>query len=216
MDWHGVVRSGTLPAADEDDIHKMIDAAEAGRWEEVAPPPDKRPQRAPINAWRPGDETWMTPLHIAAAAGAAIEVIDALLRLGAWRTLPDAHGFEPLDHAEMAGADHLIDALTPAHPLDLSHSESEMAAMNARLEAIVHKTVATVGGPEMRTPEIGVMTEFACPMWMGIPEMYGGLSMKLEDDGLYVDRWSRLWPQLHTAFIITPDGQAREVCPMPS
>lgn len=83
----------------------LADAAKAGDWEAVWAALDQEAQSGvlDVNQWRPGGRSWFTPLHQAAWLGAPGEVVDELLRRGAWKSITDSAGRRPVDIARERG-----------------------------------------------------------------------------------------------------------------
>src|SRR5260370_1139254 len=60
-----------------------------------------------------GGSSLYAPLHQAAHGGAPAEIVHRLIGLGAWRTLQNVRGEQPVDIAERQRHSHLLGILAP-------------------------------------------------------------------------------------------------------
>ena len=114
-DWPGVLDPDVLNEELVEHSHHLADAARAGRWDTLLDLVEEDGARG-VNQWRIGGTSWFTPLHQAAWLGAPVDVVERLLRAGAWRSLRTAEGDRPIDLARTRGHLHLLEALAVRDP----------------------------------------------------------------------------------------------------
>jgi len=176
--------------------HAMADAARDYQWARLLDLLTHNPGR--INAGRLGGTSGYAPLHQAAHGGAPAEVVQALLELGALRTLRTMAGEQAVDIARQRGHQHLLDLLTPRPTLDFA------AEKLAAVEAGVHQVIRDrediqhlLYGTTMRFPPLELLTETpGNELWFPIPGMYGGFHLRLgrvaDEPICIVDSWIRV------------------------
>ena len=109
--WDGDIRGDALHEEAARVRHDLANAAKAYEWSQVLETLERNP--ALVNTTRPGGASLYAPLHHAAHGGASVEIVEALIMLGAWRTLQNARGERPVDVAERQGHRHLLGILKP-------------------------------------------------------------------------------------------------------
>ena len=114
-EWLGVNNPAALDPQALAQAHDIADAAKAFNWPHLMALLSKDAQR--INASRIGGPSGYAPLHQAAYSGAPIEVAQALISLGALRTLRTMDGQRAVDIARQEGHRHLVEILTPTPSL---------------------------------------------------------------------------------------------------
>lgn len=199
--WHGVVGPAeAVPAA----VHQLMTMAYAGDWERVLRLIEDDSTRAVTpNRWRPDSEAMYTPLHQAAWHGAPLDVVQRLVELGAWRRLRTTEGLRAVDIARQRGATHLLEALEPTlvKPLD----DELIGRLDQRLAEVIESRTAQLP-VRLRHPTVEVLTEMRTgKMWYPVPGMYGGFSIELRENHLYVESWCRIVGGSGQAHVITAD-----------
>lgn len=96
--WPGVIEPKPFNKSHVDNINKLADAAKAGEWDEVFGLIDSDHWLSP-HQWRISGTSWFAPLHQAAWLGASPDVVDELIRRGAWRSLRSASSDRAVDCA---------------------------------------------------------------------------------------------------------------------
>ena len=172
----------------------MCDAARDGRWGDLLALLDKH--RELVNSCRIDSPSLYAPLHQAAYNGAPGEVVEALLRWGAWRTLRNADTERPVDIARRLGHVRLLRRLEPVY-LHVVPA-SVLAALQRHLhEVILGRITVVPGWKTLRLPELEPLLEMEAPSyWFPVPGMYGGFACTLEARGasssLVVESWCRV------------------------
>lgn len=176
--------------------HAVADAARDYQWARLLDLLTHNPGR--INAGRIAGSSGYAPLHQAAHGGAPVEVVQALLELGALRTLRTTAGEQALDIARQRGHQYLLDLLTPKPTLTFP------AAKLAAVEAGVHQVIRDrediqhlLDGTTMRFPPLELLTETpGNELWFPIHGMYGGCHLQLGQVAgepiCIVDSWIRV------------------------
>jgi len=175
--WDGVTRSATLSDWAVEARHRLADCAKAYDWPGVFAILAEHPEM--VNASRPDGKSWYAPLHQAAYGGASADVVERLVRQGAWRLLRTAAGDLPIDIARRNGQTHLLDVLKHRWTLDVR--AEELAAIQDRFHRVIEGRVAKlVDEHGLRLPELVVLTELDRPeAWFAVPGMYGGFTYRL-------------------------------------
>ncbi|MCD0164100.1 ankyrin repeat domain-containing protein [Deinococcus sp. 14RED07] len=176
--------------------HAVADAARDYQWARLLDLLTHNPGR--INAGRLGGTSGYAPLHQAAHGGAPAEVVQALLEIGALRTLRTTAGEQAVDIARQHGHEHLLDLLTPKPTLTFP------AAKLTAVEAGVHQVIRDregiqhlLDGTTLRFPPLELLTETpGNELWCPIPGMYGGFHLQLgqvaDEPICIVDSWIRV------------------------
>ena len=142
---------------------------------------------------------FFAPLHQAAHAGASVEVVGRLIRLGAWRTLQNARGERPVDVAERRWIYHLREILEPV--LKRRVPLGVLLKIQFHFHEVIRARMAEycrleIGKPNycLRLPELESLLELDCPnIWFTVPGMYGGFGYSLETDGVEAKLGSSSW-----------------------
>lgn len=204
MTWNGALDPETWKPAFVDDSHALADAARAGDWDAVFALLDAA-RSATANTWRIGGTSGFTPLHQAAWHGASTGVVERLVALGGWRSLPDAEGALPADIAEARGHGHLRDAL--AVPGITAPARRRWDAWNTHVDALVRERTRTLGEVAYRpVPTEIIELENIELLSFPFPGMYGGFSMSVHRGRLHVESWSRVVGGSGQAHVITESG----------
>jgi len=199
--WWGILDRNDVSDSWVSRLDSLADAARGGDWVVVL----RLAADVGVNVWRPGGTSRFTPLHQAAWHGAPAPVVEALLELGAWRTLRTADDATARDIAERRGHDALVPLLTPS-PVTRARPEI-LPMLDAHLQEVVDARLH--GRLEVRLRPIStcVLTEWADePLWFPVPGMYGGFSVRLMRNYLYVESWSRVVGGSGQAHVITRAG----------
>lgn len=204
LTWHGVQDPKHLAAGHVLQRNSLADAARDGNWSLVLAMLDKDRTLSP-NQWRPAGLSLYTPLHQAAWHGAPVEVVQRLLDLGAWRTLRTAKGDTALDIAQEKGHRHLDGLLTPNTP-----PRDDLAViqwLDLQLAELVESRIRPQLDVALRHPSCSVLTEIpGRRLWYPVPGMYGGFSIQLRENHLFVKSWSRVVGGSGEAHVITQQG----------
>ncbi|MDH6122078.1 hypothetical protein [Kitasatospora sp. GAS204B] len=175
--WEGATRRDAY----RDDFlakrDRFADAVDQGDWPTVLEALAKDGSLA--NARRLGGASDWTALHQTAWHPAPPEVVEELVRAGAWRTLRSADGERPLDIATRLGHDHLLPLLrpVPVHPVP----EAVLQAMEPRLHTLILARAQQLAGhQDVLPPQVAVLTELAVPkLWLPVPGMHGSFNIEL-------------------------------------
>ena len=193
--WDGLVASNFFREPEIKLRHELADAAKSQSWVRVLE--ILRENLRLVNVTRPDGKALYAPLHQAAHGGAGVEVVEALLEMGAWRCLRTSEGKRPVDIAAGLGRTHLLGVLQPAEVRQVP------AEALATVQRTFHELIRWRAGhlptfPGLRLPELEVLLEFP-PMsrcGFSIPGMYGGFSFELVRDGedpmLVTESWCRV------------------------
>lgn len=192
--WDGTTRVETLHKESAKECIALADAAKAGHWKKVLEIVTDSPKL--VNCSRPGGHSFYAPLHQAAYHGATLDLVERLLRLGAFRTLRNARGERPLDVAARRGHAHLAQALQP----EVRHfvPEGVLRKIEANFHSvIVGRAADLVAEHALRLPLLEPLLEQLRPeMWFPVPGMYGGFRYFLEQERpealLVSESWSRV------------------------
>lgn len=191
--WDGITQQHTVEKRQLQVRYEIADAAKSFSWIKLLELLSANSTL--VNSSRVGGRSRFAPLHQAALGGAPIEVVQKLVKMGAWRTLQNAEGERSLDIAVLSGHQHLLRALEPVYVstiplgilLKIQHQFHEL------IRTRVSKLVAEHA---LRLPELEPMLELVKPeMWFPVPGMYGGFSYKLNVEirpSLTVESWCRV------------------------
>lgn len=204
--WDGVVRSDSLHREALQIRRALADAARSYDWPRVLEPLSR--DRDLVNVTRPGGSSLFSPLHQAAHGDAPIEVVQELIRLGAWRTLRTARGERPVDLAKRLGHHHLLEVLTPElkHDVPLAVLQRIQAHFHEVIRGRIDRPLPNHG---LRLPELEPLLELERPeMWFPVPGMYGGFSYRLDCAGAEARLVSESWCR-----VVGGSGQRHEITP---
>mgnify|MGYP000856158364 CR=1 FL=1 len=202
--WDGITQAGTLSDEAATARSALADAAKAYNWPRVFELISE--YREFVNSCRPSGKSLFAPLHQAAHAGAAVEVVHRLIDLGAWRTLQNARGERPVDVAERRGHNHLREVLEPVLKHRIPHG------VLLRIQFHFHEVIRGRINRELpdhglRLPELEPLLELDRPqMWFPVPGMYGGFSYRLESAGVEAKLLSESWCR-----VVDGSGQRHEI-----
>ncbi|WP_170133587.1 ankyrin repeat domain-containing protein [Undibacterium pigrum] len=175
--WDGVTQSSTLRHGWDNNRKRWAAAVQTANWKQVITLLNRG---ANPNDWQLSGATKNTPLHWAAEAAAPIEVVQAMLDLGAWRTIKNAAGERPVDIARRYGHAHLFDLLEPVilHPYPIRDMEIIQEHFWHFLQRMSSMKIH-----QLRCPELSILMELQEPqMSFRIPGMYGGENYKLDTE----------------------------------
>jgi hypothetical protein len=202
--WDGVTRTEDLKEEWARTRHAPADAAKRYDWPRVLEMITEHRELA--NTTRLGGSSLYTVLHQAAHGGAKSEIVDQLLRLGAWRTVLNARGERAVDVAERCGHRHLLDILAPVY----KHSVplGVLLKVQARFHCVIRgRAEELVTRQQLRLPELEPLLELDDPkMWFAVPGMYGGFSFCLVEFGVGAKRVSESWCR-----VVGGSGQRHEI-----
>ncbi len=213
MSWPGVLDPSLLKDEVVARNIRRADAAKAGRWEEVFEVLGLEWVR--VNQWRLGGSSWYAPLHQAAWHGAPADVVERLLGLGAWRSLPTRDGRTAYDIARARGHLHLLELL---EPVTTRLGAERASALDRGLASVIEGRLRLPGGIAdsygkpleecLRFPPVCVLPECPHPkVWFAVPGMYGGFAIELmKESYLYVESWIRVVGYSGQAHVITHEG----------
>lgn len=119
--------------------------------------------------------------------------MDALLRLGAWRTLRNAAGQRAVDVALAVGHRALERQLTPVLERDVP--PDLLRAIESRFHAVIReRSDKLVREHELRLPPLEPLCErMNTEFWFAVPGMYGGFRFWLEGQGKLTKLVSESW-----------------------
>lgn len=204
MVWDGITR---LDALTNDEVQARIQLADAAKsydWPTVFELLSRHGDW--VNASRLGGKTQYAPLHQAAHAGAPIEIVDQLIRMGAFRTLQNARGERPIDVAERRGHYQLREILAP----QLKHLIPVGVLLKIQFhfhEVIRGRIDRQLPNHELRLPELDPLLELDQPqIWFPVPGMYGGFSYRLATTGVDAKLVSESWCRVESG-----SGQRHEI-----
>jgi hypothetical protein len=192
--WDGITR---LDALNDDAVHariKLADAAKSYDWPTVFELLSRHGDW--VNTSRPGGKTLYAPLHQAAHAGAPIEIVDQLIRMGAFRTLQNVRGERPIDVAERRGHYQLREILEPQ--LKFLVPVGVLLKIQFHFHEVIRGRIdRQLPNHDLRLPELEPLLELDQPqMWFSVPGMYGGFSYFLKSTGvdakLVAESWCRV------------------------
>lgn len=178
--WDGVTRSATLSKWAAMARHELADCAKQYDWTGAFAILTEFPEL--INSSRPDGRSWYAPLHQAAHGGAPVDVVERLVRHGAWRLLRTAGGDLPAEIARRRGHAHLLALLEPRQLVDLL--AEELSEIQHRFHAVIRgRAGELVDEHRLRLPDLAVLTECEPPAaWFAVPGMHGGFKFQLEPD----------------------------------
>lgn len=199
--WRGILDRRDMSDRTAKRLDAIADVARDGKWDEVL----RLAPKTGVNVWRPGGTSFFTPLHQAAWHGAPADVVERLIALGAWRTLPTSNGDTARDIAEYRGHDALVPRLTP-EPLNPARAEI-LPLLDVRLQELIESRLLGSLKVRLRPVVTSVLTEWLEePLWFPIPGMYGGFSISLMRNYLFVESWSRVIGGSGQAHVVTHEG----------
>jgi hypothetical protein len=203
-EWYGVLDRDAYNPGIVEESDRLADAAKAAEWATVVRLVEQAHRLGP-NRWRIGGQSWFTPLHQAAWHGAPVEVVDRLVRLGAWTSLREAGGRRAVDIARERGHDHLLDALAAS---DLSaRGQERFHRWDEHLQRLIATRTEGLAPVRVRPiPTEVVALEGLDPLWFAFPGMYGGFSVSTYKGRLFVESWSRVAGGSGQAHVITESG----------
>lgn len=205
LHWAGVLlpreayRPAYLQGADA-----LADAARDGDWDGVL----RRLTPQTVNAWRPGGQSWFTPLHQAAWHGAPVEVVRRLLGAGAVRSLTTADGDRAVDLARSRRHDHLVGLLEPAYRAGTAGPET-LDLINGHLDAhLASITEQFRDGAALRPFDLRLISEEGGPQeaWLHVSGMYGGVRIGTFWGHAHVHYTSRMSDAFGDYSVVTTEG----------
>jgi hypothetical protein len=206
--WDGVTKADSLKPEQAERRQRLAGTAKAYDWGTLLALLEQDSQL--INSTRPGGSSLYAVLHQAAHGGASAGVVEELLRLGAWRTLPTAQGERPIDIAERQGHMHLRELLKPVlqHDIPLEALQPIQQHFHALIRERADQFVQEHA---LRLPELEPLLEMAEPrLWFAVPGMYGGFHYWLDqiagDAVLITDSWCRVVEGSGQRHLISPHG----------
>lgn len=196
--WYGEVEA----AKTDPHLLAMTQRAKSGDWDALLEMIDRQPFLT-ANRWRPDSASYYAPLHQAAWHGAPADVVLALVAAGAWRRLRTRKGETAADIARRKGHGWLLPLLQVEPHEDLD--PQTIPAIDAGLALVVEKRIRPHITTALRHPTCEVLLD--CPdrrLWYPVDGMYGGFSIQLRENHLYVESWSRVVGGSGLAHVITP------------
>lgn len=135
-----------------------------------------------------------TVLHQAAYMRAPDDVVQALIALGCFRQLRtlDGKAQRPCDVAADRGFNHVAELLQPPPDLLPHISVGDMAKIQAHfVDVVIEESRGMFKPDEMRAVDLNVLREVK-KIWMPVPGMYGGFTLRFEGDHLITESWCRV------------------------
>lgn len=203
-----LIWDGRLDIHSDDEValrHALADAAKSAKWGAVFDVLDTHPNALSPNTWRPGGHAWFTPLHQAAWHNAPQSVIEELVQRGAWLSLRTASGETAQDIAIKKGHSALCNSLTPRFPrrIDLD----VYSKLDEQLTQLIESRIRPALDVRLRHPSCVVLAEHPdLPLWYPVPGMYGGFSIRLMRNYLFVESWCRVVGGSGQAHVVTAEG----------
>lgn len=194
--WNGRIYSRGMKPQYTRSRRLLMIAAENQDWDLVF----KILKEAPlpvnsVNSWKLDEFSFNTPLHYAAEGNAPSEVVEELLKRGAWPSLKNASGERPCDIALSKGHLEIARILKPAKHLPFSESQILLIQENLH-EVINHRAEKLLQKEPLRLPEISVIFDLPSrELWFPIYGMYGGFSLRFDFSdypGLIASSWCRV------------------------
>jgi hypothetical protein len=179
--WDGTTRVASLDARTVEVRQRLADCAKRYDWPGVFAVLDAEPGL--VNAARPGGRSWYAPLHQAAHAGTAADVVGRLVELGAWRGLRNAAKQRPVDLARRGQHAHLIGMLEPLIRIEVP--AETLRRIQVYFHAVIQARVQhLVDQHALRLPELEVLLELDEPrMSFPVPGLHGRFEFWLEPAG---------------------------------
>lgn len=188
--WPGVLDGQVLNQSYVDSSNRLADAAKMGQWDEVFRILDSD-HWVGANQWRIGGRSWFAPLHQAAWLGAPVNVVEELVRRGAWRSLRNADGDRPIDIARARGHNHLLDSLAVREVGE--KEQKKFAAWDRHLAEVIAQTTRGLRPVAFRgVPTEVVVLEGLNSLFAGYPGMFGGFFVSTRGEDLFVEASSRM------------------------
>lgn len=208
VDWPGVVGAGQMLPEAAATRRMFIRMADAGDWAGVTDM--LRADADLVHAISPEDGERSTVLHLAARNAADLDVIAAILRAGAWRSLRDARGRRPVDIARTRRIETLLAALQPALRHDVPRAHSRALERGFRAVILGRLKEGRLSPNGLRLPQIEPMLETKANFWFAVPGMYGGFHYWLKGAKaapiLVSESWCRVVGGSGQRHEITADG----------
>lgn len=208
LQWDGITRSKTLTAVAVRERCLLLDKAKNGDWSGLLAMLTQN--HALVNVTRPDGKALYAAIHHAAYGGAPEEVVQTLVRLGAFRGLRDAQGNRPADIARNRSHVELIPLLEPLHA---HHIEPRVLfAIQRHFHEVIRGRVdQIVQEHRLRLPQLEILLEFdSAKCWFAVPEMCGGFacwfSQYAPEAELVVESWCRVCEGSGQRHAITEDG----------
>jgi hypothetical protein len=159
-EWDGITKSEVLQDNEVAVRHQLADAAKQHNWKKTLEILNKRPDLS--NVTRPDGRSLYTPLHQAAHGNAPVEVVQKMVKMGAWRTLQNANGERPVDIARKKKHQHLVELLEPVYKTHVSHKTLQKIQQHFH-EIILGRTGDLVTKSGLRLPELEPLLEIEQP-----------------------------------------------------
>jgi hypothetical protein len=192
--WDGITKAETLGSETVKLRRNLADLGRDCKWDKLLTLLSDNPDL--VNVTRPGGRSRYTPLHQAAYGGATVEVVGALLKLGAFRTAKNAAGERPVDLARKKSHKHLMHILEPVYARRVP--SSVLSGIQNHFHALIHQRVdPEIRKNALRLPELEPLLEFPSQQfWFPVPGMYGGFAYWLVKGGagakLVTESWCRV------------------------
>ena len=167
--WDGVTRK--YPQAYGGQVRRLAvsDCARSGDLTQLMELLSVEP--ALLHLTRPGGTLQDSPLHEAVRYGAPVEVVETLVRGGAWLSLRNRKGQRSLDVARVQNRSSLFEILTPVLwrqvPMEV------LVRIEAHFHEVIHSRASEwVVEHKMRLPQLEVLLESrAATFWFPVPGM---------------------------------------------
>ena len=202
--WDGILRSDVLSESNVRIRRTLADSAKRYDWTKVVSILGDHEKL--VNTSRPDGSSLYTPLHQAAHGGAPVEIVEKLIRMGAWRTLQNARGERAVDIASKKGHPDLVEVLDPLMKRRVP------AGILLKIQDYFHEVIRgradeLVSKHGLRLPALEPLLEYErTTFWFSIPGMYGGFGYWLETDGVEATLVTESWCR-----VVGGSGQRHEV-----
>ena len=164
--------------------------------------------RLPVDDSSPTD--LCTPLHYAAKGGAPKEVFEALVKLGASKTLKDSDRHTAFDIGKSKNLSEDILKLIEV-PKEILEKDAEIKKLESGLHKVIlgrADNLVTRNGQKL--PQVAFLYEFG-DVWYPVPGMYGGFNVSKHADGIQAESWCRVAGGSGQRHVIDRDGNVELV-----
>ena len=224
--WPGVIARSLKTDFEFQTCCYLDDMAKRGNWPKVIELLEQPELRGVVNVnqMRPASNEGLSVLHHAAENAAPAEVIEALLKRGAFRSLRDRKNRTAFEIALMNHAPPSVTELLEPVPSPLS--EDRQAVLTQNLTEVIDDWLQPLFGGKsprqlLRYPPVEVLHEApGQELWLQVPTMMGGLRLilhrgylelligyrRFQDEGVHVTVHGFVITQLGSAPVYESSG----------
>jgi hypothetical protein len=184
--WPGVVARSLKTDFEFEMCCYLADMAKAGNWPKVLELLEQPELKGVLNVnqSRPASNEGLSVLHQAVENRAPEEVIDALLKRGAFRSLRDRKNRTAFEIARLNQATPSVLALL--EPISSPLSDDRQAVLTRNVTEVIDACLQPLFGGQsprqlLRYPPVEVLHEaHGQELWLQVPNMMGGLRLILQ------------------------------------